>query len=355
MNPPIGQGAFGTVNRARYEGADVAVKTFTSDEGAEDWAREVENMAKLHHPNVVQFIGACINPQSIVSEFCHHGSIQDLYRKRPHELTPERQTRWVREMVCSIAYVHSREPPIIHRDLKCGNLLLDAHWTLKVADFGISRSASDATMTKAAGTIRWTAPEILRSGVYDEMADVYSFAIVLWEIWAQQTPYDNLRFDSHVDEYVCEGGRPNLESVMHMPPNIRKVMKLCWIDNPRDRPSFTAMLNSMDENEELDSEKLATVMKEDLERRDAELAHRRETAAAAATLNTDSNRSGRVPSTLNLGTNLDVPNKGTKKGKKKGKDDSNSGDKTRKNSGDGTGTGSKRGFFRRASQGETNV
>jgi hypothetical protein len=94
---------------------------------------------------------------AIVSEFCHHGSMQDLYRKRPHELTPERLSRWVREMICGMAYLHSREPPIIHRDLKCGNLLLDAHWTLKGAAAVVAMAAVVAVAVVAVAVAVMTA------------------------------------------------------------------------------------------------------------------------------------------------------------------------------------------------------
>jgi len=228
----------------------VAVKIFRSDESSEDWAQEVGNMARLHHPNIVQFLGACLEPyQCIVSEFCHHGSIDALYKRKPEEMTAERRMRWIGESVSGMVYLHSVDPPLLHRDLKCANILLDQHWIAKVCDFGISKAHIEGeaqVLTKAAGTIRWTAPEVLSGTNYGLKADVYSFAIVIWEMYAMAIPYDSLRFDSAVEDYVLEGGRPNMETVSGMEPHMKAVMRACWVMNPADRPDFVRIMELLE-------------------------------------------------------------------------------------------------------------
>lgn len=90
-----------------------------------------------------------------------------------------------------MSYLHSFQPPIIHRDLKTHNLLVDDHWNVKVADFGLSRPQSLATMS-AAGTPQWSAPEVIRQEKYTTKADVYSFGIIIFELISKKVPYANM-------------------------------------------------------------------------------------------------------------------------------------------------------------------
>ena len=80
---------------------------------------------------------------------------------------------------------------IVHRDLKPENLLLDAKMNIKIADFGWTRKMADK-MTGKIGTYQWMAPEVIKSQKYTEKADVFSFAIILWEIASREPPYRNV-------------------------------------------------------------------------------------------------------------------------------------------------------------------
>lgn len=90
-----------------------------------------------------------------------------------------------------MSYLHSFRPPIVHRDLKSHNLLVDHNWNIKVGDFGLSRPQSLDLMT-AAGTPQWTAPEVIRHDHYTTKADVYSFAIIIYELLSGKIPYGQL-------------------------------------------------------------------------------------------------------------------------------------------------------------------
>ncbi len=127
--------------------------------------KKVNAMARLGHPNLIKLLGACSHPTpTVVMEFCHNGTLRDIYMEHPHLITSVRLQRWLAQCVRGMTYLHERTPPLVHRDLKCINLLVTYRMVLKITDLGIARSATDdtlATMGSVNGTRRWMAPELL--------------------------------------------------------------------------------------------------------------------------------------------------------------------------------------------------
>ena len=98
--------------------------------------QEASMMAAMRHPNIVMYIGVCLEVPALVTEYCARGSLHDVLRKWKRR--PDSAVSWSRRigMVLDAAkgmnYLHSSDPPVIHRDLKSPNLLVDKHWTIKV-------------------------------------------------------------------------------------------------------------------------------------------------------------------------------------------------------------------------------
>ncbi|XP_011625984.1 serine/threonine-protein kinase CTR1 isoform X2 [Amborella trichopoda] len=143
----IGAGSFGTVHRADWHGSDVAVKILMEqdfqEERLKEFLREVAIMKRLRHPNIVLFMGAVTRPPnlSIVTEYLSRGSLYRLLRKPAARelLDDRRRLRMALDVAKGMNYLHRHNPPIVHRDLKSPNLLVDKTWTVKVCDFGLSR------------------------------------------------------------------------------------------------------------------------------------------------------------------------------------------------------------------------
>jgi serine/threonine protein kinase len=134
-----------------------------------------------------------------------------------------------------VHYLHTLEPCIVHRDLKPSNLLVDESWNVKVADFGFARIKEDnATMTRC-GTPAWTAPEVIRGEHYSELADVYSFGIIMWEMATRKQPYAGRNFMG-VSLDVLEGKRPQVPA--DCPAEYRAMMTQCWKGKPKKRPTM---------------------------------------------------------------------------------------------------------------------
>ncbi|KAG2565333.1 hypothetical protein PVAP13_7NG000600 [Panicum virgatum] len=196
----VGQGSCGTVYHGQWYGSDVAVKVFSKQEYSEDmidtFRQEVLLMKKLRHPNIILFMGAVASPERlcIVTEFLPRGSLFRLLQKNTGKLDPRRRVHMAIDIARGMNYLHHCSPPIVHRDLKSSNLLVDKNWTVKVADFGLSRLKLETFLRTKTGkeTPQWMAPEVLRNEPLDEKSDVYSYGVILWELITQKKPWDNL-------------------------------------------------------------------------------------------------------------------------------------------------------------------
>nr|BBF89232.1 putative HA-tagged protein kinase domain of putative mitogen-activated protein kinase kinase kinase [Oryza barthii]BBF89238.1 putative HA-tagged protein kinase domain of putative mitogen-activated protein kinase kinase kinase [Oryza barthii] len=244
-------GSCGTVYHALWYGSDVAVKVFSKYEYSEDmiltFRQEVALMKKLRHPNVILFMGAVASLQRlcIVTEFLPRGSLFRLLQKNAGKLDPRRRVHMAIDIARGMNYLHNSSPPIVHRDLKSSNLLVDKNWTVKVADFGLSRLKLETFLTTKTGkgTPQWMAPEVLRNEPSNEKSDVYSYGVILWEIATQKIPWDNLNTMQVVGAVGFMDHRLDIPS--DVDPQWASMIESCWDSDPQRRPSFQELLDQL--------------------------------------------------------------------------------------------------------------
>lgn len=287
----IGGGGFGQVWRAKWKGTPVAVKVLTGTAQAENVSKavleefiaEINMVSGMRHPNICLFMGACLDPpnRAIVTELCENGSLWDALRSPlsiyqiadgvtrrawPLDLYDEQQVfdniipplvplgTWPWTLVKRVAagtargmcYLHSGNPPVLHRDLKSANILLDESYTAKLADFGLSRlKAVRSGMTGNCGTVQWMAPEVLCSEHYAEPADVYSFGIIMWEMLTQECPYEGLTPIQCALSVLNQNMRPDVPD--WCPQRLRDLINGCVDRDPQSRPTFGEILASLDD------------------------------------------------------------------------------------------------------------
>nr|GEW21784.1 serine/threonine-protein kinase CTR1-like [Tanacetum cinerariifolium] len=254
MKEKIGEGSFGTVHRADWNGEDVAVKTLSLEQDFhpgrfDEFWREVAIMRRLQHPNIVLFMGVVTQPPnlSIVTEYLPRGSLfRILHKPGPKKILDERhRLRMAFDVAKGMNYLHKRNPPIVHRDLKSPNLLVDKNYTVKVADFGLSRLKANTFLSSksAAGTPQWMAPEVLNDEPSNEKSDVYSFGVILWELVTLQIPWIHLSATQVVAAVGYKHKR--LEIPGDVNPQVAALIEACWAEEPWKRPSFTGIMESL--------------------------------------------------------------------------------------------------------------
>lgn len=248
LREQVGEGSCGTVYHGIWFGSDVAVKVFTNQEYStelmEGFRKEVAIMRRLRHPNVLLFMGAVYSPQhlSIVTEFLPRGSLFRLLHRNTQRMDWRRRLSMIIDVARGMNYLHHRNPPIIHRDLKSSNLLVDRNWTVKVGDFGLSRMKHTTYLTSKSGkgTPQWMAPEVLRNEPSNEKSDVYSFGVILWELATEQIPWDGFNAMQVVGMVGFMDHR--LDIPENLDPKLVSVMQDCWRNDPDLRPSFEEIL-----------------------------------------------------------------------------------------------------------------
>ncbi|KAK7348063.1 hypothetical protein VNO80_22612 [Phaseolus coccineus] len=249
----IGQGSCGTVYHALWYGSDVAVKVFSKQEYSDElilsFRQEVSVMKRLRHPNILLFMGAVTSPQRlcIVTEFLPRGSLCRLLHRNTSKLDWRRRVHMALDIARGVNYLHHSNPPIIHRDLKSSNLLVDKNWTVKVGDFGLSRVKHETYLTTKTGrgTPQWMAPEVLRNEPSDEKSDVYSFGVILWEIATEKIPWDNLNSMQVIGAVGFMNQR--LEIPKNIDPRWASIIESCWHTDPTCRPTFPELLERLRE------------------------------------------------------------------------------------------------------------
>eukprot|EP01120_Amphizonella_sp_Union-15-10_P006358 TRINITY_DN2020_c0_g1_i1.p1 TRINITY_DN2020_c0_g1~~TRINITY_DN2020_c0_g1_i1.p1 ORF type:complete len:534 (+),score=75.00 TRINITY_DN2020_c0_g1_i1:103-1602(+) len=253
----MGYGSFGTVYRAICRKQKVAVKVLHNQQldvdALEEFANEIEIMSKIHHPQVVMFMGACTKAGSlmIVTELMKT-DLQELLFNEANQLSLFFRLRLAKESALGLNWLHCSDPMILHRDVKPKNFLLGDKMKLVVSDFGFAENLSRGNWTfdergSFKGSLYYTAPEIIRGASFNEKSDIYSWAIVLWVILERKEPYEELADDDTetvIKKLVWDNYRPEISE--DCPEDLKSLIVQCWDDDPEKRPSFDEVLQLLD-------------------------------------------------------------------------------------------------------------
>eukprot|EP00871_Galdieria_phlegrea_P001829 jgi/Galph1/2647/GphlegSOOS_G1277.1 len=283
----IGEGSFAEVWAGQWLHMPVAIKVFrlidqdeanvsTSESRLKNFLDEVETLSQLRHPNVLLYMGACVYPEKplcIVSELFNGGSVYDYLHGISRKSFPIPQAVHVALGVArGLHYLHSSEPVILHRDLKSSNVLIDKHVThVVICDFGLSILADNRSQStrkksnqQSVGTPYTMAPEAMLGEPYKSYSDIYSFSVLLWEIFTGQQPFVGLKPIQMMFQ-VAEGKRPSLvrgeemlsettenldcipDEELLVPRRIAKLIQRGWDSEPKQRPTLEEVLLELEQ------------------------------------------------------------------------------------------------------------
>ena len=254
---PIATGGFGSVHTAWYAEEEVCLKKINiagltharRAKVVRSFKMELSIMCHLRSPRIVSVLGAVTTDGrwlGLVMEYCAGGSLRAALDDESGVVTGALQRTWSADVAFGMAYLYAQG--VEHRDLKALNVLLTSDLRGKVTDFGLSRcdelKTALTTQTTAAGggmagTPAFMAPELLEDNVFDEKSDVYSYAIVLWEIWDRGLPWHGLQPVQITRKVVDKRQRPPVPA--GMPAELRELMLRAWAPDPADRPDFAGI------------------------------------------------------------------------------------------------------------------
>ncbi|KAK9064535.1 hypothetical protein SSX86_015917 [Deinandra increscens subsp. villosa] len=224
----LGEGGFGCVFKGWIEengtapvkpgtGLTVAVKTLNHDglQGHKEWLAEVNYLGDLIHPNLVKLIGYCIEDDQrlLAYEFMPRGSLENHLFRRSLPLPWSIRMKIALGAAKGLAFLHEEaKRPVIYRDFKTSNILLDAEYNAKLSDFGLAKDAPEGdkthVSTRVMGTYGYAAPEYVMTGHLTAKSDVYSFGVVLLEMLTGRRSMDKNRPNG--EHNLVEWARPHL-------------------------------------------------------------------------------------------------------------------------------------------------
>ncbi|KAL5853154.1 hypothetical protein ACOSQ3_008272 [Xanthoceras sorbifolium] len=265
----LGEGGFGCVYKARLDdNLEVAVKKMnclTQDAGKE-FENEVNLLCSIQHPNIISILGYSVNGDSrfIVYELMHNGSLETQLHgpSRGSALTWHMRMKIALDTARGLEYLHEHcNPPVIHRDLKSSNILLDSNFNAKISDFGLAivDGTQNKNNLKLSGTLGYVAPEYLLDGKLTDKSDVYAFGVVLLELLLGKRPVEKLA--PAQCQSIVTWAMPHLTDRSKLPTIVDPVIKntmdlkhlyqvaavavLCVQPEPSYRPLITDVLHSL--------------------------------------------------------------------------------------------------------------
>ncbi|XP_039203555.1 fibroblast growth factor receptor 3 isoform X3 [Crotalus tigris] len=276
LGKPLGEGCFGQVVMAEALGVDkekpnrpitVAVKMLkddATDKDLSDLVSEMEMMKMMgKHKNIINLLGACTQdgPLYVLVEYASKGNLREYLRARRLPgmdysfdtcKLPEEQLTFKDLVSCAYQVARGMEylasQKCIHRDLAARNVLVTEDNVMKIADFGLARDVHNIDYYKKTTNgrlpVKWMAPEALFDRVYTHQSDVWSFGVLLWEIFTLGgSPYPGIPVEE-LFKLLKEGHR--MDKPANCTPDLYMIMRECWHAVPSQRPTFKQLVEDLD-------------------------------------------------------------------------------------------------------------
>lgn len=253
----LGSGEFGMVYHAKFRGQEVAIKELFWDSSMkeevvlEELRKEVESFRHLKHKRLVTFIGACLEipHPCLVTEYMAGGSLHHLLHVRKLRLPLLHAINMCMQLADGVKYLHSRNPVVVHRDLKTQNVVLDLGLNVKLCDFGLTESMERTHIEKHnnGGSPRYMAPELFDGNTkITEKVDLWAMGCIFIEIFGGTLPYDGINTLAELTRELLVHKRPPVVSG-EVPDNLRSIIEGCHDFEYRQRPTASQVFEQLKE------------------------------------------------------------------------------------------------------------
>uniref|UniRef100_A0A3Q4I330 Tyrosine-protein kinase n=1 Tax=Neolamprologus brichardi TaxID=32507 RepID=A0A3Q4I330_NEOBR len=247
LGQEIGSGQFGLVLEGSWRDLKVAVKMVREEcMSDEEFKEEARIMMRLSHSKLVQLYGVCTqhSPICLVFEYMENGCLTDYLREKKGSLSQDLLLGMCLDVSEGMAYLEMSN--FIHRDLAARNCLVSKNNEVKVSDFGMTRFVLDDQYTSSQCSkfpVKWSAPEVIRYCKFSTKSDVWSFGVLMWEVYNEgRLPYEN-RTNAEVVDSLNAGLR--LLKPRLAPDSVHLLMEWCWKEKPDDRPTFGLLFHEL--------------------------------------------------------------------------------------------------------------
>ncbi|KAI3770300.1 hypothetical protein L6452_01428 [Arctium lappa] len=242
----LGSGSMGPVYEGFNEqGFFFAVKEVSSiDQGSQIIAQleqEISILSQFHHENIVRYLGTDMGDGKlyIFLELVTKGSLARLYQR--YELRDSQVSFYTKQILSGLNYLH--EQSVVHRDIKCANILVDASGSVKLADFGLHKAKTNDTYKSFKGTAYWMAPEVVNNRTingYGLASDIWSLGCTVLEMLTHKIPYSHLEVMPALFR-IGRGIPPPIPETLSA--EARDFILKCLQANPNDRPTAAQLLD----------------------------------------------------------------------------------------------------------------
>mmetsp|Transcript_144102 Transcript_144102/g.461314 ORF Transcript_144102/g.461314 Transcript_144102/m.461314 type:complete len:437 (-) Transcript_144102:157-1467(-) len=246
----IGAGSFGCVFKAQDQASGLifAVKQAAVSDSSKDAEKlqvEIDICASLRHPNIVSYLGCAQRDGSlcIFLEYVPGGSMAAVLATFG-ALNSRLLMQATQDCLEGLHYLHSRSVPVVHRDLKCANLLVDLDFRVKLADFGCSKQSASTKSFSTVGSIPWMAPEVIQGDVgYGRKADIWGLGCTLLEMATAEKPWGDAKFSNIMQAMRIIAMTEELPTIPEGVPGwCRELIARCVCREVSSRPGTAALL-----------------------------------------------------------------------------------------------------------------
>ena len=260
--------------RGKYFHNDICIKEIVNinslpEDELDKIKNEIDISLKLHHKNIVNTFGYSFNDKRnkiyIISEYMKNRSLKLYIDSNKGNIPLKQKLLFIYEISLAIEYMHTRNQKILHRDIKSSNVILDDNLHCKLCDFGMSKyyynnmsnqnddnscNLNTNYQTNSQSTLFWMSPEYLCDGIINEKSDIYSFGILIWEIFMEDTnPYKNININDYLlgNKDVVYYKRPIIiDENFKDCPDIKELMKLMWNQDYNKRPDIGHIIDVLE-------------------------------------------------------------------------------------------------------------